>query len=155
MKIEEANINDLPEILKIQKIAFQSEAELYNNFNIQPLRQTLEEIEKEFNSSLFLKAILEDKIIGSVRSNVEANICCINKLIVLPEYQNMGIGKKLVLTLHKKNNFVKKYKIATGNKSKKNIYLYQKLGYKIIKEGKFHDGVTAVFMEKINNNDDT
>jgi hypothetical protein len=40
--------NDLPKILGLQKLAYLSEAKLLNNYSIQPITQTLEELEKEF-----------------------------------------------------------------------------------------------------------
>lgn len=35
--IEKASINDAEEILRLQKLAYISEAEIYDDFNIQPL----------------------------------------------------------------------------------------------------------------------
>ncbi len=35
MKISEAKAADIPAILKLQKLAYQSEAELYNDYTIQ------------------------------------------------------------------------------------------------------------------------
>ena len=41
MEIEPAMIEDAAEILALQKLAYRSEAEIYNDFSIQPLLQTL------------------------------------------------------------------------------------------------------------------
>ncbi len=41
MEIERAIISDAEEILSLQKLAYRSEAEIYNDFNIPPLVQTL------------------------------------------------------------------------------------------------------------------
>ena len=45
MMIERAKIEDAKEILDLQKLAYQSEAEIYNDYTIPPLTQTLEEME--------------------------------------------------------------------------------------------------------------
>jgi hypothetical protein len=45
MIIERAHIEDTKEILDFQKLAYQSEAEIYNDYTIPPLTQTLEEME--------------------------------------------------------------------------------------------------------------
>jgi len=42
IKIQKSEEADADEILRLQYAAYQSEAELNNNFNIQPLTQTLE-----------------------------------------------------------------------------------------------------------------
>jgi hypothetical protein len=39
MKIEKANYEDLAEILDLQKLAYQSEAQILNDYSIQPLNQ--------------------------------------------------------------------------------------------------------------------
>ena len=41
MSIEQATIEDAQEILALQKLAYTSEAEIYNDFTILPLHQTL------------------------------------------------------------------------------------------------------------------
>ena len=66
MIIEQATVEDANEILNLQKLAYKSEAEIYNDFTIQPLRQTLEEIEAEFKNQTFLKVSVKRKIVGSV-----------------------------------------------------------------------------------------
>ena len=83
-----ASESDLEEILTLQKLAYISEAEIYNDFSIPPLQQTLEEIRKEYNEKTFFKAVASGRIVGSVRANVADGICCIGKLIVHPDYQN-------------------------------------------------------------------
>lgn len=42
--------------------------------------QTLEEIEKQFKDHLFLKAVSENMIIGTVRAHKENGTCYIGKL---------------------------------------------------------------------------
>lgn len=42
MEIQKADLRDAEEILKIQHAAFQSEAEIYNDFEIPPLMQTVD-----------------------------------------------------------------------------------------------------------------
>lgn len=149
MKIEKAEIKDLPEILELQKLAYQSEAKIYNDFTIPPLIQTLEGIKDDFVHQIFLKAVINNKIIGSVRAYKKEKTCYIGRLIVHPDFQNQGIGTKLMNEAE--NNFkdAKKFELFTGYKSKKNIYLYQKLGYKISRTQKINDNVKLVYLEKL------
>ena len=140
--------DDFAKILDVQKKAFYSEAVLYQKFNIQPLSQTLEEMQEECKDKVVLKAIVEEKIVGSIRANVCEEGCCVNKLVVLPEFQKRGIGEKLLRKIENHFPEAKKFSLATGAKSESNIRLYQKAGYKIIRTETFHDGVEAVVMEK-------
>ncbi|MDE1192469.1 MAG: hypothetical protein PW786_10060 [Arachidicoccus sp.] len=51
-----------------------SEAPLYKDFSIAPLMQTLDSIKKEFEDGMiFLKGIIDEKIIASVRGTVKNN----------------------------------------------------------------------------------
>jgi hypothetical protein len=61
IEISRATHEDAVEILSLQKLAYQSEAQIYNDWTIPPLLQTAEEIKDEFNTHVFLKA--EVKII--------------------------------------------------------------------------------------------
>ena len=65
--ISMAGNGDAGDILALQKVAYQSEATLYQDWTFPPLTQTLLEIEAEFETRIFLKAILEEGIVGSVR----------------------------------------------------------------------------------------
>lgn len=41
---------DLEEILKVQRAAFKREAEEFNDFNIEPMTQTVDILEKEYQT---------------------------------------------------------------------------------------------------------
>lgn len=103
---------------------------------------------EECNNKVVLKAVVDGKIVGSVRANLDGDNCGVNKLVVLPEFQKRGIGEKLLGEIEKHFPSVEKFTLATGSKSESNIRLYEKVGYKIIRTETFHDGVEAVVMEK-------
>jgi len=71
LKISKAEKTDLPRILELQYSAYQSEAVRYNDFFIPPLKQTLAEAEQEYDGGFFLKATVENAIVGSVRAYSE------------------------------------------------------------------------------------
>ena len=100
MNIEIANLDDLSDILTLQKQAFASEAEFLQNNQIQPLIQTLKEVEDEFNKGIDLKDVDESRhIIGSIRGNAIENTLYIGKLVVDPKCQHQGIGGQLLKAL--------------------------------------------------------
>lgn len=150
LDISVADEANYAEILEIQKKAFYSEALLYQNFNIQPLTQTLEEMQEECKEKVVLKAIVDGKIAGSIRANVFDGVCWLNKLVVLPEYQRRGIGEKLLCEIETYFLKTEKFILVTGAKSESNIRLYQKVGYQIIRKETFCDGVEMVVMKKEN-----
>jgi len=148
MIIEEASESDLQEILDLQKLAFQIQGEIYNDFTIPPLVQTLEEIKNDFLLQVFLKTEKDGKIIGSVRGFKIDDSCYIGRLIVHPDYQNQGIGSKLLNEIERAFTTVSRYELFTGHKSEKEIYFYQKQGYNIFKKEKVDEILTMVYFEK-------
>ena len=149
MEIVRATVKEAETILNIQKNAYLSEAKLNDDYSIPPLTESLEEIKEVFKSQIFLKAIIGDEIVGSVRTYVKENTCYIGRLIVSNTLQNQGIGTRLMKQIEKEYPNVKRYELYTGKKSERNIYLYQKLGYNIFKEQELNSKTTLVYLEKI------
>ncbi|MFC6455482.1 GNAT family N-acetyltransferase [Paenibacillus vulneris] len=146
-QIERAFISDAEKILLLQKAAYRSEAELYNDYSIEPLVQTLEQLQEQFEDHVVLKAVVSDTIIGSVRAIEQDGTCYIGKLLVDPNHQNKGVGKKLMYAIEGcfPNS---RYELFTGSKSEKNIALYEKLGYKAFKERLISHDFSLVYLEK-------
>ncbi len=144
----DASEQDAAEILAVQKLAFHGQGILYNDFSLPPLVQTLEELIRDFRTYAFLKALSGGKIVGSVRGLVEDDTCFISRLFVRPDYQNRGIGKKLMIALEKKFDAVRRYELYTGHKSGKNLALYGKLGYREYKRKPQSANVMLICMEK-------
>ena len=148
MMIEKAKFEDLQEILDLQYLAYQSEAKLFNNQDIPPLKQTLQEVQGEYESGVILKVSdEEDAIIGSVRAYVTNGTVYIGKLVVHPQKQSQGIGTKLLLAIE--NEYPnQRYELFTSTKSIRNIALYQRLGYHIFKQEKITEEMEFVYLEK-------
>ena len=150
MIITLAEKEDLEQILELQKLAFRSQAEIYNDYSIPPLIQTLEDIEQDFLTQTYLKAVINKKIIGSVRGYEDSNTCYIGRLIIHPDFQNQGYGTKLMAKIESIFKNVERYEIFTGYKDVKNLYLYQKLGYKKFKLEKVNENLFFEYLEKVN-----
>ena len=135
--IVQAEETDLEAILVLQRLAYQGEARLLNDFSIPPLMQTLEEMKEEFRSGIFLKAVDEKgKIVGSVRGTLRGDTLLIGKLMVHPEYQGNGLGSCLLQELF------------TCNKSLRNLCLYERNGYTRCAEKAVSPTLTLIFLEK-------
>jgi len=138
---------DAAEILCLQYAAYQSEAELNNDFTIQPLMQTPDELIAEYRKGVILKAVRNGEIVGSVRAYAEGDTVYIGKLMVRPDCQGKGLGKRLLAAMESKLS-KKRFELFTSGKSERNLYLYEKAGYKRFKEGTDKSGITFVYFEK-------
>jgi len=148
LSIKRAQVQDAEAILDLQKLAYLSEAEIYNNKSIPPLTQTLEEIRAEFDNQIFLKALIDEIIVGSVRAYQTERTCHIGRLVVHPKSQNRGIGSRLMKEIEGAFENVKRFELFTGDNSERNLYLYHKLGYREFRRKYFQDIFVLVFLEK-------
>ena len=97
MQIVKAEYNDLTEILNLQYLAYQSEADLFGTRDIPPLKQTLDEVIEEYNQGIILKLIDENNlIIGSIRAKEKDGTVYIGKLMVHPDYRCKGYGSRML-----------------------------------------------------------
>jgi GNAT superfamily N-acetyltransferase len=149
MIVERADVRDAAEILALQKLAYQSEAAIYDDYTIPPLTQTLEEIKSDFEKQVFLKASVHGRIAGSVRAHAREGTCFVGRLIVHPDFQNRGIGSRLMNEIEAMFNNAERFELFTGSRSEKNLYFYKKQGYEIFRSEELTDKVSLVFMEKL------
>jgi ribosomal protein S18 acetylase RimI-like enzyme len=146
--IGKANLQDAQEILFLQKLAFKSEAKTYSDL-IPPLTETLDEVKTKFTTHLILKAVIDGKIVGSIRVLSEYGTCHVGRLIVHPDFQNQGIATRLLLETERLCSSCGRFELFTGHKSLKAIHLYEKVGYKIFKIEEPALNVKLVFLEKV------
>jgi len=149
MKIEKAAIEDAPLILALQKLAYLSEAQIHNDFSIQPLTQTLEDLKGEFKSRDVFKTVRGKGLVGSVRTIVSDGTCYVGKLIVHPAYRNQGIGSALMNHVESYNVAAQRFELFTGHLSVRNLSLYERLGYREFRREKANDKLTLVFLDKL------
>jgi GNAT superfamily N-acetyltransferase len=145
-----AQWEDLEEILALQKLAYQSEAELCNDYAIPPLLQDLDGIRQDFKSQTILKIEEGGKIIGSVRAWEKDGVCHIGRVIVHPDRQNRGLGKLLLKGIEEAFGHCRKYSLFTGKTSLRNLHFYSVCGYSPVREEKVSEKLTLIYLEKEN-----
>ncbi|MCR5489763.1 MAG: GNAT family N-acetyltransferase [Saccharofermentans sp.] len=147
-KITKASEEDLQEILDLQHLAYQSEAALFGRQDIQPLMETLDELAEEYKAGTVLKMTDENgKIIGSVRGKEADGTLYIGKLMVHPDHQRKGYGRKLVTAIEECCPG-RRYELFTSTRSINNIRLYESLGYKKFDERDADGEIRFVYLEK-------
>jgi GNAT superfamily N-acetyltransferase len=131
--ISAARAQDAENILKLQYLCYQSEAEIYGDYSIEPLTQTLDGIKAELAEGHALVARLGDEIVASVRGTIDATgTVRIGKLIVHPRMRRHGLGSRLLaaIELHFAGDpAARRFQLFTGVHSESNIRLYRSRGY--------------------------
>ena len=146
--ITKASEEDLPEILDLQHLAYQSEAALFGRQDIQPLTETLDELIEEYKAGTVLKMTDENgKIIGSVRGKEADGTLYIGKLMVHPDHQRKGYGRRLVTAIEECCPG-RRYELFTSTRSVNNIRMYETLGYKQFDVRDVDGELKFVYLEK-------
>ncbi len=149
MIIERASAEDAPEIFALQKIVYQNEAEIYNDYSLAPLKQTLKEMTDQFATRIFLKATVNAKIIGSVRGNLEGETAHLSRLIVHPYFWKHGIGTKLIREIEAAFPEARRFETFTGQKSRHTMGPYEGQGYAAFRREKVSEQRDRVYFEKM------
>ena len=148
-RIMQASPEDAGLILDLQKLAYESEARLYDDWTLPPLTQTVPGLLEEFATAVVLKAMDGDRLVGSVRARETDGRCEIGRLIVRPELQGRGVGTMLMRNIEAAFPQVRGFELFTGSRSEGNIRLYERLGYRRSHEKVLSAAVTLVFLEKL------
>ncbi|MFJ9040671.1 GNAT family N-acetyltransferase [Streptomyces sp. NPDC102406] len=150
--ISAATEADTEQILKLQYLCYQSEAELYGDYAIEPLTQSLDSIRAELAAGTVLVARLGDEVVASVRGTVDAEgTVRIGKLIVHPRMQRHGLGGRLLSAVESAlgaAGTAKRFELSTGHRSEHNLRLYRKHGYTVVTTKRVDDRLTMVTLAK-------
>ena len=164
-----ADKSDAPELLALQKIAYQSEAEIYGDCSLPALEQTLEDLENDFERQpdreasllgarasqaddsdrmVFLKAVVNGKIIGSVRGHAVDETAYLSRMMVHPYFRRRGIGRRLLDEIEHCFPQARRFETFTGEQSKRNLFQLAKRGYQPFKTEAFAPGLSWVYLQK-------
>lgn len=148
--IEPATVRDCGELLTLQRAAYVTEAQLYEDVRLPALTQTLDELRTELQQGLAYKAADRGRIVGAVRASVRATTLHIGRLTVAPDQQGRGIGSALLLhaEVHAPPD-VRGFALFTGHRSVANLRLYERHGYASVRQEALHEGVTLVHLQKL------
>ncbi|MFG2906561.1 GNAT family N-acetyltransferase [Kitasatospora sp. NPDC048286] len=150
--ISAAEAEDAEQILKLQYLGYQPEAELYGDWAIEPLTQSLESLRAELSEQHFLVARLGDEVVGTVRGRVGADgVARIGRLVVHPRMQRHGLGGRLLDALERRiaqDGPVSAYRLFTGHRSLGNLRLYARQGYRQTEVEQVNSRLSFVHLEK-------
>lgn len=150
--ISAATEQDAEHIFRLQYLCFQSEAQLYGNYRIDPLTQTLDELRAELATDCVLVARLGEEVIGTVRASSDAEgTAHIAKLCVHPRLQGHGLGARLLRAVEGElaaRRGAKRFELTTGYRSEGNLRLYRRAGYERVGGQTGRDGIQQVRLGK-------
>ena len=129
LRIAPAVPEDAGELLTLQRAAFVTEAQLYEDPRLPALVETLDELRNALGG-LALAARSGPRLVGSVRSRVDGGVVHVGRLVVAPDRQGQGIGAALLAAAERSAGpGVHTAALFTGHRSEGNLRLYRRAGY--------------------------
>jgi ribosomal protein S18 acetylase RimI-like enzyme len=147
--IERASADDAAAIYALQRLAYLSEAAIYDDYTIVPLVETLDEAGAGLAAATCaLKAVRGGRIVGAVRATRQGDAWEVARLMVHPVEQNRGLGTRLMQAIEAAAPLGARCVLFTGHESNRNLHLYRKLGYREVRREPVHERLTFVHLEK-------
>ncbi|SCE26920.1 Acetyltransferase (GNAT) family protein [Streptomyces sp. Termitarium-T10T-6] len=152
--ISAATAQDVEQIFRLQYLCFQREAELYDNYRIDPLVQSLDSLRAEVADDLVFVARLGDE--GrrrgpGIRPIPTARAWIGKRLRPPPAPEGHGLGARLLLAAESAlttERSATRYRLHSGHRSESNLRLYRKAGYAQVGAVTGADGVRLILLEK-------
>lgn len=143
-----ARAQEADQVLALQRLCYRSEADLYGDYKIPPLTESLEDLRRQVETHAFLVARLGEEVVGSVRALQEAGTCHVGRLVVHPKLQGQGLGTRLMREIEARFPDAESYELFTGHLSADNLRLYGKLGYTRFREKRISPRLCLIYLEK-------
>lgn len=149
-----SEVDDLTEILMIQKQSFKSLYETYQDDDTSPYKEGLAEIHRRFNmsDSWYYFIEYESKRVGFVRIvfNSDHTQARISPIAILPDYKGKGYGRSAMLDIEQRFPTVREWHLDTIKEEADLVAFYLKLGYKQLEiEEKLTNQMTISYFVKI------
>ena len=132
--IRKSTLEDIEDLLMIQKASFQDDLKKYQDFETNPACETSEKLEENIQKYHHFTILEENTIIGAIDVRGNKERMHIDKVFITPSKQNKGTGTMAIQFLEKQFSDVKLWTLYTPYLSFRNHYFYEKFGYKKTKE---------------------
>ena len=147
LRIGPASVEDAGELLTLQRAAYVTEAQLYDDLRLPALVQTLAELRAELAAGGGVVDREGARLVGAVRLRLDGDVLHVGRLTVAPDRQGEGIGTRLLAAAEAAAP-ARRAALFTGHRSKANLRLYRRCGYVEMRREPVHDGLTLVHLEK-------
>lgn len=144
-----ARLADAGEVLTVQRAAYVTEAQAYDDPHILPLTESLEQVRGAIADGGVLVARLGGRLVGSVRGELVDGVCRIGRLVVAPDVQGRGVGTALLTAIEQRYaGRATAFTLFTGYRSEGNLRLYRRCGYRDTHTERISDDFSFVHLRK-------
>lgn len=144
-KIEISAPQIAEEVLCLQGLSYQVEAEIIGFSELPPLKDTVTTIQQSGES--FFGYFEQDELCGVISLKIIDTVIDIHRLVVHPKHFRKGIATQL-LTFIETFAGMELIKVSTGAKNIPAVTLYEKNNFQKIKEVMIEENLPVAFFEK-------
>lgn len=150
ISIRPVTVADAGQVLTVQRAAFVTEALIYDDPDMGPLTQTLDEVAHELRDNLGCVAQIGDRVVGAARAVASGELLLVGRIAIAPDQQGEGLGSALLDAVESRGRDAgcRTAELFTGSLSAQNIELYERLGYRESERVPQDDGTAQIFMRK-------
>ncbi|SDZ28617.1 Acetyltransferase (GNAT) family protein [Asanoa ishikariensis] len=151
VEIELAQPEDAGEVLTLQRAAFLTEAQRYDNPHLPMLTETLDEITAVISGpgTLLVGRTARGRLVAVGRGRLdEHGTCHLARLAVAPDLRGRGLGWRILVAIEAAHPKALRFELFTGAESHDNIRLYERNGYKIFDRRLLDRGPGLVYLAK-------
>lgn len=149
--LRKATLADCQEIYDLQVISFKSLLDKYQDMDSNPGAEKVEYIMEQFQKPFidFYLICLDEKHIGAMMIAHFEKTGIMNRICILPEYQEKGYAQEAMRIAESFYPDVEKWKLETILQEKKLCHLYEKMGYQRTDENlHIKEGMDIISYEK-------
>ncbi|GAA6526471.1 tRNA (guanosine(37)-N1)-methyltransferase TrmD [Intrasporangium sp. DVR] len=133
--IRPAEPADVPELFTLTKACWVQEAIANDRLDIPPLVETLDELRGSLAQTQTWIARAGARLVGSVRTHVRGDDLFISRLMVAPDLQGNGLGRRLLRWAEESApGGTRTISLLAGARSTDNLRMYRKAGYRLAAE---------------------
>ncbi|MCM3585529.1 GNAT family N-acetyltransferase [Mesobacillus maritimus] len=148
-QVEEFNVSNVllaKNLLALQRVSYQLEAELLDFDKIPPLTETLEQLMT--SGETFIGCFDASKIIGALSYKRKDAQIDLYRVMVHPDWVRQGIAQELFRFLCEEHHDVVEITVTTGAANHPAVALYQKLGFEKNGESIVEDSLRLAHFKK-------
>ncbi|MEV0716105.1 GNAT family N-acetyltransferase [Asanoa sp. NPDC050611] len=151
MEIRRAAPDDAGEVLTLQRAAFLTEAQRYDDPHLPMLTETLAEIAAVIAgpTTVLVGRTPRGRLVAVGRGRLdEDGTCHIGRLGVAPDLRGQGLGWRMLRAVEAEHPSARRYELFTGAASHDNIRLYERNGYTVFDRRPLGRGPGLVHLAK-------
>jgi ech hydrogenase subunit C len=144
-----AEKTDAPSLHDLRKMAAQRDAVLHHSNTLPTLRQTVKSLEEEFGTRIFVKAVVNGKIIGAVSGSPNGPMVQVYGPAVHPYFENTGVRRDLLKEIEAAFPEAKRFETSAGHKSEVLLRDLAESGYQNFNTEVSTPNITRVHLRKV------